>query len=106
MQQITVQQLKEKLEAPGDKPVLLDVREPWEFQICSISGSTLIPMGQIPARLKELGKESEIVAICHHGNRSQQVALFLENQGFKNLYNLQGGVDAWAREIDPKMNKY
>jgi len=106
MQQITAQQLKDKLEAPGAKPMLLDVREPWEFQICSIAGSTHIPMGQIPARLKELSKESEIVAICHYGNRSQQAALFLENQGFKNLYNLQGGVDAWGREIDPKMNKY
>ncbi|HLQ24558.1 MAG TPA: rhodanese-like domain-containing protein [Acidiferrobacterales bacterium] len=106
MQQITVQQLQQKLEAPGAKPVLLDVREPWEFQICSIAGSTHIPMGQIPARLKELNKDNEIVAICHVGGRSQQVAGFLENQGFKKLYNLQGGVDAWAREIDPKMNKY
>ena len=106
MQQITVQQLKEKLESPDAKPVLLDVREPWEFQICSIAGSAHIPMGQIPARLKELGKDSEIVTICHHGSRSQQVAVFLENQGFKRLYNLQGGVDAWAREIDPQMNKY
>ncbi len=106
MKSITAQQLKDRLQGPQAKPVLLDVREPWEFQICSIPDSILMPMGQVPARAKELDKDSEIVAICHHGNRSQQVALFLEKQGFKNLYNLQGGVDAWAREVDPKMNTY
>lgn len=88
------------------QPVLLDVREPWEFQICHINGSTLIPMGQIPTRLDELDPSQEIVVICHHGIRSRQVAMFLMSRGFGNLINLSGGVEAWAREVDPQMATY
>ena len=106
MQSLTVRDLKARLDQAGEKPLLLDVRENWETQLCALPGSTFIPMGQIPTRVAELDSEREIVVICHHGVRSQHVAYYLANQGFKKLYNLQGGVDAWAREIDPTMHKY
>ena len=106
MQQMTVRDLKTRLDQPGEKLLILDVREPWETTLCALPASLLIPMGQIPRRAAELDPDREIVVVCHHGVRSMQVAYFLANQGFKKLYNLQGGVDAWAREIDPAMHKY
>ncbi len=90
----------------GNRPVLLDVREPQEYDICHIPDSVLIPMQQIPQRLNELNKEQEIVVICHHGMRSAQVGMFLEQNGFKNIINLMGGVAAWAEDVDPKMPRY
>ena len=92
--------------ATREAPLLLDVREPWEFRICSIQGSQLIPMGQIPASIKALDPERETVVICHHGIRSRQVAMFLEYQGFSKVINLAGGVDAWARDIARMMPTY
>ena len=88
------------------KPLLLDVREPWEYQTCSIAGSRHIPMGEIPARQGEIDREAEVVVICHHGGRSMQVAMFLEKNGFSKLHNLAGGVDAWAKGVDPSMPVY
>jgi rhodanese-related sulfurtransferase len=87
-------------------PLLLDVREPWEFDICHIDGSTNIPMGQIPQRLRELPDDGEMVVICHHGVRSQQVINFLRSQTSLRLINLDGGVDAWARAVDLDMPVY
>ena len=84
-----------------DKPVLLDVREPWEHEKARIAGSQLVPMGQIQKRLAELDDEKEVVAICHHGGRSMQVATFLEKNGFSRVHNLAGGIDAWSRTVDP-----
>jgi rhodanese-related sulfurtransferase len=89
-----------------ERPLLLDVREPWEFQVCSIGGSELVPMGAVPAKVSELDPERHIVCICHHGGRSMHVAAFLARQGFAHVYNLTGGVDAWARQIDPAMPTY
>ena len=107
MKQITAPALAAKLKEPGQgKPLLLDVREPWEFQICRIEGSQLLPMGEIPARAGELDQQAEVVVICHHGGRSLQVALFLEKQGFSDVTNLTGGVDAWAKNVDPAMPVY
>lgn len=106
MQQLNVRQLKERLDHPGEKPLVLDVREGWELGICALPDITHIPMGQIPARVDELDPDQEIVVVCHHGVRSLRVAYFLQSRGFKKLYNLQGGMDAWAREIDPAMHKY
>ena len=88
------------------RPVLLDVREPWEFQTCSIGGSRLLPMGEIAARKDEVDPQAEVVVICHHGGRSMQVAMFLESNGFARVHNLAGGVDAWARNVDPSMPVY
>ena len=88
------------------KPVLLDVREPWEFQTCRIDGSLHIPMQQVPARAQELDPDAEVIVICHHGARSMQVGLFLEKNGFGGIHNLAGGVDSWAKTVDPSMPVY
>jgi len=103
---MTVHELKEKLDKGANDVVLIDVREPWELNVCSLPGATSIPMRAIPARYPELPKDAELVLMCHHGVRSQQVAYFLERQGFNKLNNLVGGIAAWAREIDPKMPTY
>jgi len=88
------------------KPVLLDVREPWEFQTCHIAGSVPIPMNSIPERLQELEEDASIVCICHHGARSMSVAAFLERNGFTQVTNLTGGVHAWALQVDNSMPTY
>jgi rhodanese-related sulfurtransferase len=87
-------------------PLLLDVREPWEFDICHITGSQNLPMGLIPQRLHELPETGEIVVICHHGVRSKQVIQFLQGQVTASLINLDGGVEAWARDVDRDMPLY
>jgi rhodanese-related sulfurtransferase len=88
------------------KPQLVDVREPWEYRICRIEGSLSMPMQSLPARLDELDPERSIVCVCHHGGRSQAVAAFLARHGFADVYNLAGGVDAWAQQVDSKMPTY
>jgi rhodanese-related sulfurtransferase len=93
-------------DAARGKPVLLDVREPWEYQTCRIAESRHVPMAQVPSRLAELDPQAETVVICHHGGRSMQVAMFLEKQGFARVHNLAGGLDAWARSVDPGMPTY
>ena len=90
----------------NSQPLLLDVREPWEFDICHLADSTNIPMGQISQHLSMIGAAEECVVICHHGIRSQQVIQFLQQQDCDNLINLEGGVDAWARQVDPDMPVY
>ena len=107
MNQITPVELAAWLaDAKRDQPLLLDVREPWEWQTARIEGAQHIPMREIPSRAGELDKGREVVAICHHGGRSQQVALFLEKNGFAKIHNLQGGVDAWSRTVDPSVPTY
>lgn len=88
------------------KPLLLDVREPWEHQICRIEGSELVPMRTVPSKVTDLEPDRAIVCLCHHGGRSMHVAMFLARQGFASVYNLTGGVDAWARQVDPAMPTY
>ena len=105
MRHFTPAQLKDHLDS-GAAPLLLDVREPWEFQVCAIEGSRLTPMGTIPRAVQSLDPEQETVVICHHGVRSRQVAYYLERAGFRNVVNLEGGVDAWARDVDPRMPTY
>jgi len=105
--QLSVQQLNERLtKGGGPAPVVVDVREPWEVNVCAMPGAKLIPMRQIPGRLEELPRDGELVIMCHHGVRSQHVAQFLNQQGFSNVFNLSGGIDAWAKEIDRKMAVY
>jgi len=99
----------EKARAHGE-PVVLDVREPGELQIASVQaqGFTLltIPMNSVPARLSELDPGQPIACLCHHGGRSMQVAHFLAGQGFGQLANIAGGIDAWAIELDPNIARY
>ena len=107
MQQISARQLSQRLnDANQARPLLLDVREPWEYETCHIEGSQLMPMRAIAARYTELDAHIETVVICHHGARSLQVVMFLERQGFSNVINLNGGVAAWAHEVDLAMPKY
>jgi rhodanese-related sulfurtransferase len=103
---MSARELRSRLCNGSEPPLLLDVREPWELAICRIEGSRMLPMHRIPASLSELDPERETVVICHHGIRSRQVALYLERQGFSRVINLSGGVDAWAREVDPAMAVY
>ena len=107
MKQITPAALADWLGEKGRaKPLLLDVREPWEYQKARIAGSQHLPMGQIPARRDEIDSAADIVVICHHGGRSMQVAMFLEKNGFAKVHNLAGGVDSWAKTVDPSMPLY
>ena len=101
---ITASGLKARLDA-GDRPVLLDVREPWEFELASIEGSTLIPMSELGERLTELDPGAETVVICHHGNRSSYVAQALGQAGFEKVENLEGGLDAYAF-VDESVPQY
>ncbi|MDZ7661039.1 rhodanese-like domain-containing protein [Thiohalophilus sp.] len=106
MKKFTPRDLKTHLEQSTEPPFLLDVREPWEYETCHIDGSTLVPMGRIQSAVESLDKNQETVVICHHGIRSRAVAIFLEREGFNNVINLEGGVDRWADEVDPQMQKY
>jgi rhodanese-related sulfurtransferase len=104
MQQMDVVQLAAYLET--SKPQLIDVREPWEFEICHLENSINIPMGQIPQHLSTFSAAPESVVICHHGVRSMHVIQYLQQQGISNLINLDGGVDAWAQQVDKDMPLY
>ena len=107
MEHVSAPELAARLADPAaEQPLLLDVRENWEFATCHIAGSTQIPMHLIPIRVGELDDDREIVCICHHGARSMQVAAFLERNGFDNVTNLTGGIHAWAIQVDPSMPKY
>jgi len=107
MQTITAPELAAWLaDESRPAPVLLDVREPWEFQTCHIEGALPIPMNSVPARLTELDEDAPIVCICHHGARSMSVASFLERNGFTQVTNLTGGVHAWALQVDNTMPTY
>lgn len=107
MQQLSARDLAAWLaDETRSKPVLLDVREPWEFAMCHLENSQPLPMNEIPSRFQELDEDAEMVVICHHGMRSYQVGVFLERQGFGHVYNLAGGVDGWAGEVDPAMARY
>ncbi|MFN7207203.1 MAG: rhodanese-like domain-containing protein [Burkholderiales bacterium] len=106
MENLSAHQLADWLEQKRPNLVLLDVREPWEWELCRIENSLHIPMGQVPARLNEMDHDAEIVCICHHGARSAQVGFFLERNGFERVYNLSGGVHAWAEQINPTMARY
>ena len=105
MKQFTAVQLKDYLES-GEKPVILDVREAWEYETCHLENSLHISMSQIPARLDELDPDDETIVLCHFGTRSTQVITYLETKGFNNLINLEGGIDAWSKLVDSTMPQY
>jgi sulfur-carrier protein adenylyltransferase/sulfurtransferase len=102
--QLTVKELKQRIDA-GEDVFVLDVREPYEYQIANI-GAKLIPQNDVPKRLSEIDRDREIVVQCRSGQRSQRIAEYLAQQGYGNVKNLAGGILAWADEIDPKMQKY
>lgn len=105
MREMTPTELKAKLDR-GDTFVLIDVREPNEFELCRIPGARLIPLNTVPQHMAELDPDAEIVLQCRSGRRSADALLFLQANGFTNLWNLKGGILAWADDIDPTMAKY
>ena len=102
---ITPKELKDRLDK-GDKLVLLDVREPWENQLAKLDNSILIPLGTLPNSLSTLDRNAEIIAYCHHGMRSGDATGFLLQQGFSNVKNLIGGIDAWSVQVDGGVPRY
>jgi rhodanese-related sulfurtransferase len=103
--EITVAELKKRLDA-GERLLLVDVREPWEYEVCRIEGAKLIPMQKIPANLQSLDVEEPVICYCHHGMRSLDVAVWLQKQGVESARSLTGGIDKWSAEIDPKVPRY
>jgi len=102
---ISVQELKGKMDA-RDAFELIDVREPFEFEIARIDGAKLIPLGEISERADELHREQTFIIHCHSGVRSAQAVQLLKKRGFANVFNLEGGIDAWSEFIDPAVPKY
>src|SRR4029450_9750065 len=102
---ISVQELKGKMDA-RDVFELIDVREPFEFEIARIDGGKLLPLGEIPGGAEELDREQTLIVHCHSGRRSAQAVRLLKQRGFANVYNLEGGIDAWSDLIDPTVPKY
>jgi adenylyltransferase/sulfurtransferase len=107
VQEISAKDLNARLER-GDDVVVLDVREPLEFELCRIPGSMLIPLGELPARMSELDSAREMVVHCRTGVRSAQAIAFLKQAGFSGarMWNLKGGIHAWADDVDPSLAKY
>lgn len=103
--EIDAASLRDLLSA-GTDIQLIDVREPWEVDICRISDSSSIPLGDLPQRANELSAEKTMVMICHHGMRSYRATMWLRQNGFDKALNLAGGIDAWARDVEPGMPRY
>ena len=102
--EINPTELKARIDK-GERPLILDVREPWEIATASLAGTLNIPMGEIPSRLAELDPDRETIVMCHHGVRSAQVAMYLARNGFDRVLNLTGGIDAWS-DVDSSVPRY
>ena len=104
--QITAEDVKAALDK-GETFTLIDVREPWEYDVAKIDGSKLMPMGDVPGRAhQELDPDERIIAYCHHGVRSLNVVNWLRQQGFEKAQSMSGGIDRWSRVVDPKVPTY
>jgi len=103
--EIRPQDLKARLDAPNP-PTLLDVRQDWETRLCRLENALHIPIEEIEHRTEELDPDAELVVYCHQGVRSAAVVQYLQQLGFKNARNLAGGLDLWARTVDPTMRRY
>lgn len=106
MREFSAEQLKTYLDSCDEQPLLLDVRQPWEFDVCKLDDSVLVPMSTIPSEVESLDINRETVVICHHGIRSRSVGRFLEQAGFSNVINLSGGMAQWAKTVDSAMATY
>jgi rhodanese-related sulfurtransferase len=103
--EITPAEMKERLDR-GENFLIVDVREPWEHELCRIEGAKLIPMGSIPANLQALDVDEDVVCYCHHGMRSMDVAVWLRGQGVQRAKSLAGGIERWSLEIDARVARY
>jgi len=106
MREFNAEQLRSYLDTCDEQPLLLDVRQPWEVEVCKIENSVLIPMSTIPGKVESLDLNRETVVICHHGIRSRSVGRYLEQAGFNNIINLSGGMAQWAKMVDTQMATY
>ena len=102
---ITVEDLKAKRDR-GEAVTLVDVREPHEWAICDLPDSMKIPLGTLPNRLTELPRDAEVVVFCRTGGRSANAVQFLRQRGYSKAFNLAGGINRWAEQIDPTMARY
>ncbi|MDH5285812.1 MAG: rhodanese-like domain-containing protein [Betaproteobacteria bacterium] len=89
-----------------EQPFVLDVREAWELGVCRLEDAHHVPLAQLPAAVATLPRERDIVLVCHHGRRSMHAGIWLRNAGFDRVHNLQGGMAAWASDVDPTMARY
>ena len=103
--EIDVKQLRDMLQSDAP-PLLIDVREKWENELCSLPGSQLIPLGTLAAAAIPAAKDQKIVVHCHHGGRSARAVAFLQQQGFTDVHNLAGGIHAWSLEVDSSVKTY
>ena len=105
MSEISLHDLKARLDR-NETPLLLDVRQDWETQLCRLPNAVHIPIEELELRVEELNPQDQIVVYCHQGVRSAAVAEYLRSLGFRDVSNLSGGLDLWARTIDPSMRRY
>ena len=103
--QISVQEVNARI-ARGDKMLVIDVREPWEFALCKLPCAKLIPLGSLPSNLNLLLDADDVVCYCHHGIRSLDAAVWLRQQGVENAKSMAGGIERWSAEIDPNVPRY
>jgi rhodanese-related sulfurtransferase len=103
--QISAKEVSERA-ARGEKLLLVDVREPWEYDLCRIPGATLIPLGTLPANLNTLLDADEVICYCHHGMRSLDAAVWLRHQGVESAKSMAGGIERWSVEVDPNVPRY
>lgn len=103
--EISVKEVKTKLDS-GSKLLLVDCREPWEFETCRIEGAQLMPKASVPLHIRTIEAADEVVVYCHHGRRSLDVVAWLRSQGVEQAFSMAGGIDRWSQEIDPKVLRY
>jgi adenylyltransferase/sulfurtransferase len=104
--EISVIEAKQRRDAAPDRTLIIDVREPYELEICHVAGAEHIPMRQIPAHVDTLARDKHLMILCHSGARSRRVTEFLRAQGLNAVSNITGGIDAWAEAIEPGMRRY
>ncbi len=102
----SIHELQAALAQADGNALVLDVRQPWEHNLCAIKPSMHLPLGELPTRWQHLNPKQTIYVICHHGGRSRQAASFLKANGFSHVFNVAGGIHAWATHIDPTMETY
>ena len=103
--QITAKEVSERI-TRGEKMLLVDVREPWEYDLCRISGAKLIPLGTLPSSMNALLDADNVICYCNHGMRSLDAAVWLRQQGVENAKSMAGGIDRWSVEVDPQVPRY
>jgi rhodanese-related sulfurtransferase len=103
--QISVKEVNERI-ACGEKLLLVDVREQWEYDLCKLPGARLIPLGALPANLTTLLDAENVICYCHHGMRSLDAAVWLRQQGVESAKSMAGGIERWSVEVDPNVPRY